>query len=191
MGVGRGRSRRHRPQRLRAARRRGAGGGVGRRQGRRLRPRCGPGRSRCRGAPAPPDSASPWCQRASPSVTPASRHRSSSSASSRPKSPACSSTNDLIATVSTIEGVAALAAAARVAAPQRVHVKVDTGMHRVGAHPDDLVALTSAIDDAPALLLDGVFTHLAVADELTNPYDGSPAATLRPAPWPGSPTSTA
>ena len=78
--------------------------------------------------------------------------------------------NDLIATVSTLEGVAALAAAARRAAlPQRVHVKVDTGMHRVGAHPDDLAALVSAIAEAPPLLLDGVFTHLAVADELSNP----------------------
>jgi alanine racemase len=52
-----------------------------------------------------------------------------------------------------------------------VHLKVDTGMHRVGAHPEDAAALVARIArHAPALRLDGVFTHLAVADERANPY---------------------
>jgi alanine racemase len=80
---------------------------------------------------------------------------------------------DLIATVSTAEGVDSLAAAVVGAggATHPVHVKVDTGMHRVGARPDEVAALVARIADHDrALSLDGVFTHLAVADEPTNPY---------------------
>jgi alanine racemase len=50
----------------------------------------------------------------------------------------------------------------------RVHLKLDTGMHRVGAHPDDAVALAMAIVDA-GLELRGVMTHLALADEPKDP----------------------
>jgi alanine racemase len=81
--------------------------------------------------------------------------------------------HDLIATVSTNEGVDALAAAVndRGGGTHRVQVKVDTGMHRVGAHPADVGAIVAHVGDrAPALELDGVFTHLAVADELDDPY---------------------
>jgi alanine racemase len=73
-------------------------------------------------------------------------------------------------------GVDALVAAvrARVArrpgAPTPVHVKVDTGMHRVGADPVRAVALARRIAAHPDLALDGLFTHLAVADEVTDPY---------------------
>ena len=35
--------------------------------------------------------------------------------------------------------------------PVRVHLKVDTGMHRVGAHPEDVVALATLIDAEPTL----------------------------------------
>ena len=81
--------------------------------------------------------------------------------------------HDLIATVSTADGVDSLAVAvvASGGASHRVHVKVDTGMHRVGARPDAVAGLIARIaDHAPALSLDGLFTHLAVADELANPY---------------------
>ncbi|MGH9164624.1 MAG: alanine racemase, partial [Acidimicrobiales bacterium] len=43
--------------------------------------------------------------------------------------------------------------------------KVDTGMHRVGAEPDDAEALAAAIVAAPGLVLQGLWTHLAVADD--------------------------
>ncbi len=46
-----------------------------------------------------------------------------------------------------------------------VHLKVDTGMRRVGAAPDDVVALAKSIADHPRLDLEGVFTHFPVADE--------------------------
>jgi alanine racemase len=45
-----------------------------------------------------------------------------------------------------------------------VHVKVDTGMHRVGAPPDQLTALAAALRGS-TMRLEGFWTHLAVADE--------------------------
>ena len=47
-----------------------------------------------------------------------------------------------------------------------VHLKVDTGMHRVGAPPEQLAELAAAVVAAPALELAGVWTHLPVADGL-------------------------
>lgn len=82
---------------------------------------------------------------------------------------------DLDATVYTKAGVEGLADAARRAGrtadrPVRVHLKVDTGMHRVGAQPHEAVALAQAIAAEPALDLRSVFTHCAVADEPGNPF---------------------
>ena len=49
--------------------------------------------------------------------------------------------------------------------PLGVHLKIDTGMHRVGAPPDDAVALARRVGDHRELILEGICTHLAVADE--------------------------
>ncbi len=46
-----------------------------------------------------------------------------------------------------------------------VHLKVDTGMHRVGADPMDVPGLADAVAAAPALRLAAVWTHFAVAEE--------------------------
>src|SRR5947207_2629069 len=51
-----------------------------------------------------------------------------------------------------------------------VHLKVDTGMHRVGCSTDEAVELAAQVVDRPELRLAGVCTHLAVADEPDNPY---------------------
>ena len=45
------------------------------------------------------------------------------------------------------------------------HLKVDTGMHRVGADPNELGKLIAAVERAPNLGLGAVWTHFAVADE--------------------------
>jgi len=76
--------------------------------------------------------------------------------------------------VYTPAGIDALAAAARTRRGRRVpvHLKIDTGMHRVGARPDDAVTLAERIAGAPGLELEGVMTHLAVADEPDDPYTG-------------------
>ena len=46
-----------------------------------------------------------------------------------------------------------------------VHLKVDTGMHRVGASPDYALELATRIEKDPRLDLQGVWTHFSVADE--------------------------
>ena len=45
-----------------------------------------------------------------------------------------------------------------------VHVKVDTGMHRLGAEPAEAVRLAREVHDDPNLRLDGFWTHFADAD---------------------------
>ena len=54
--------------------------------------------------------------------------------------------------------------------PVPVHLKVDTGMRRVGVAPGDALALAKAIADTPGLELEGVFTHFPVADEPANEF---------------------
>ncbi len=60
---------------------------------------------------------------------------------------------------------AASRAAARAGREARLHLKVDTGMGRIGAAPEDAVALAQAIRALPRVALEGCFTHLATADE--------------------------
>jgi alanine racemase len=75
--------------------------------------------------------------------------------------------HSLIPTVHSAEGVHALAAAVRAGGhgPYPVHLKVDTGMHRVGCQPEDALGLARRVVATPGLQLAGLFTHLAVADE--------------------------
>nr|MDD6335990.1 alanine racemase [bacterium] len=47
--------------------------------------------------------------------------------------------------------------------PIRVHMKVDTGMHRLGFSPEQAVQALGAF--GRELMLEGIFTHFAVADE--------------------------
>lgn len=68
-------------------------------------------------------------------------------------------------------GIAAAAAAAELAGSVLpVHLKVDTGMRRVGAPPEEVPALAAAIAAQPALELEGLWTHCAVADEPENEF---------------------
>jgi alanine racemase len=57
----------------------------------------------------------------------------------------------------------------------RVHLKIDTGMHRVGVATEHAVARASTIVAHEALLLEGVMTHLATADD---PSHGATAEQL-------------
>ncbi|HJV08589.1 MAG TPA: alanine racemase, partial [Acidimicrobiales bacterium] len=78
----------------------------------------------------------------------------------------------LTPTLYTERGVeaAAKAVASAGAPPLDVHVKVDTGMHRVGAGAEDALAVVQAVADRPELNLGGLWTHFAVADEPGNPF---------------------
>ncbi len=56
-------------------------------------------------------------------------------------------------------------AAARVSGQARVHVKLDTGMGRLGTRdPDEASRVVAAAIDAPGVRLAGVMTHFATAD---------------------------
>jgi alanine racemase len=71
-------------------------------------------------------------------------------------------------TAAGIDALATAAAAAGVVLP--VHLKVDTGMHRVGCRVDAAVALAERVAAHDALVLEGMATHLAVADESDRAY---------------------
>ncbi|RIK11364.1 MAG: alanine racemase [Acidobacteria bacterium] len=51
-----------------------------------------------------------------------------------------------------------------------VHLKVDTGMHRLGASPERALELAEKIAATRNVELSGVWTHLAASDEVENPY---------------------
>ena len=81
---------------------------------------------------------------------------------------------DLRPTLYTAAGIDAAADAVAAAgpdvAPLAVHLKVDTGMHRVGADPADAIALAKRLASRPELCFEGLLTHCAVADEPDNPF---------------------
>ncbi|HEX7069716.1 MAG TPA: alanine racemase [Rhodothermales bacterium] len=54
--------------------------------------------------------------------------------------------------------------------PLRTHVKVDTGMNRVGIHPEVAVDVIDRLNLTPGITIEGVWTHLATADEPGNPF---------------------
>jgi len=56
-------------------------------------------------------------------------------------------------------------AAADLRRTARVHLKVDTGMGRLGLLPDQFVPFVQEIRDLPGLDLEGIFTHFSVADD--------------------------
>jgi alanine racemase len=69
-----------------------------------------------------------------------------------------------------IDALAKAVADAGRASPLEVHLKVDTGMHRVGCSTDDAVVRAAQVAARDELVLAGVCTHLAVADEPSDPY---------------------
>jgi alanine racemase len=61
-------------------------------------------------------------------------------------------------------------AAARLGVSQHsVHLKVDTGMGRLGVAPEDLPQIYSALKTSPHLVLEGLSTHLASSEVLDAP----------------------
>jgi alanine racemase len=73
--------------------------------------------------------------------------------------------HDLAAAVWSLDGARAVAAAAEAAGRRgTVHLKVNTGMTRLGAEPADVPALMRAVRGIAGLEVAGVFSHLASAD---------------------------
>ncbi len=76
----------------------------------------------------------------------------------------------VVYTAALAEALAAAAAGSgrRVA----VHLKVDTGMGRVGVRPEDAAGLARRIRELPGLELAGVLTHLAASEDLAGAVTG-------------------
>jgi alanine racemase len=73
--------------------------------------------------------------------------------------------HDLAATVFDLDVARALDRAGRELGRQvRVHVKVDTGMGRLGLLPDDVLPTLLAVRELENLEIEGIFTHFSVAD---------------------------
>jgi alanine racemase len=66
--------------------------------------------------------------------------------------------------VSSLEDAAAYAAAAGME-PLTLHIKLDTGMSRLGLPADEAARSAIAIARLPGVTVEGIFTHFAVADE--------------------------
>lgn len=80
-------------------------------------------------------------------------------------------TYDLRPAVYSGAGIAAAAAAAtQFGRVIPVHLKIDTGMHRVGAPPEMALTLAKAIADRATLELEGVWTHCAIGDVPEDPF---------------------
>lgn len=62
----------------------------------------------------------------------------------------------------TVRRIAEVARARGVSMP--VHLKIDTGMNRIGVRPDDAVRLAREIAALPGIWLEGLLTHFADAD---------------------------
>jgi len=62
---------------------------------------------------------------------------------------------------------------AQIAGPLQVHIKVDTGMSRLGVQPDLVCDLMRWVDRQPNLHLAGLFTHLACADASSSAHSQS------------------
>ena len=78
---------------------------------------------------------------------------------------------DLTAAVYTTDFAHALSDAATAAQKEvAVHVKLDTGMHRVGFLADDVPDAIESIARLPGLNVEGVWSHLAVADVPDHPF---------------------
>ena len=73
--------------------------------------------------------------------------------------------HELTLTIGSLEGArAAVASAEKIGGRHRVHVKVDTGMHRMGVAPDHVDGVVDVLLASPAIDLEGLYTHFSVAD---------------------------
>ena len=76
--------------------------------------------------------------------------------------------NALTAAVTRVEDVADLERAARAARREgrfRFHLKINTGMHRLGISPRELDSFASELAGSKHIQLEGTFTHLASAED--------------------------
>lgn len=84
-------------------------------------------------------------------------------------------------------GAALSEAAGQAGVTARVHVKVDTGLHRFGLEREPAVALAEHLRSLPHLEVEGLTTHMANADEADDSFAETQHAVFREAadrlPW--------
>ncbi|MCG2796149.1 MAG: alanine racemase [Actinomycetia bacterium] len=51
-----------------------------------------------------------------------------------------------------------------------VHIKVDTGMHRMGIYPEEVAEFAGFLGRLPGIEVEGIYTHFAVADRVGHPF---------------------
>jgi alanine racemase len=73
--------------------------------------------------------------------------------------------NELTLTVGSLDGAhAAASSAAALGGVHKVHIKVDTGMRRMGVAPEDVVDVVDVLVASASIEVEGVYTHFSVAD---------------------------
>jgi alanine racemase len=78
---------------------------------------------------------------------------------------------DLSITVCEIENVKALAKVAqKLDKSCKVHLKLETGMGRIGSSTEDGIAIAKFIESSDSLELEGLMTHLPVSDEASQSF---------------------
>jgi len=79
--------------------------------------------------------------------------------------------HELSPAVATWESAVALAAAARrLRKPAKIFIKLDTGMHRIGIPVGEAVAFIQRIAVLEGIVLQGLFSHFAIADSKDKTY---------------------
>lgn len=80
--------------------------------------------------------------------------------------------HDLSQTVSTTELAEALSAEAqKLGKVAKMHVKIDTGMSRIGVPPENAVNFAKQISQLKAIAIEGIFTHFSVSDSIDDSKD--------------------
>ena len=82
--------------------------------------------------------------------------------------PACARYG-LIASVTSPAVAETVVEAAAKAGPLTVHLKVDTGMNRLGVEPEDVPAVLERLRTAPGVEVEGLMTHFATVDRHYTP----------------------
>lgn len=80
--------------------------------------------------------------------------------------------NNIIQTIYTYEQAAAFSKkAVELNSEIKVHIKIDTGMSRLGVQPNEnSIEIIKQINTLPNLIIEGMFTHFAVADEIDKEF---------------------
>ncbi len=74
--------------------------------------------------------------------------------------------NDITVTIRSLDVAKALSTAARREEKLvKVWIKVDTGMHRLGLNPSEVLFFVKKVQNLPNINITGIFTHFAEADE--------------------------